>query len=198
MSVKTITPQDLYRRMKLGHNVIVIDIRSPREYQKGHIPGATSYPLDDFDVEMLIHKVCVPFPTKPTIYITCATGQKSPEACQLLEKAGYEYITKVEGGMKAWLKQGLPRNIIKPDPSQVQHISMRQQIQITVGTIVVLGTLLGTLVNTGFLAISLLAGVGYVYEGIFGTDYLKQTLLKMPWNQESSGEPSFFKNINWS
>jgi rhodanese-related sulfurtransferase len=199
MSIKMITPQDLYQRMKLGHNVIVIDIRSPRDYEKGHIPGATSYPLDSFDVEMLIHKVCVPFPEKPTIYITSATGDdQTQEACHRLEEAGYEYITSVKGGMKAWVKAGLPRNKMTPDPSQAQHMSLHQQIQITIGSIVILGTLLGTFVNTGFLAISLIAGVGYVYEGVFQTDYLKQALLKMPWNQESTGEPSFFKNIHWS
>jgi hypothetical protein len=63
-------------------------------------------------------------------------------------------------------------------------VSLRQQIQIALGLLVTVGTLLGTFVNMGFLAITMIAGVGSLYEGIFGTDYLKQILLKMSWNRE--------------
>jgi rhodanese-related sulfurtransferase len=193
MSIKTITAQDLYRRLKLGHNVILIDIRSEQDYHRGHIPGATSYPLEGFDAQALIHKVCVPFPTKPTIYITCDSGKKSFEACEHLAQQGYEFIIRVDGGMKAWRQAKLPlQKIVLTDPSLIP-INLPQQMQISVGSLVVLGTLLGTLVNTGFLAISLLVGAGYIYEAIYETDYLKQILLKMPWNQASSDEPSIFK-----
>jgi rhodanese-related sulfurtransferase len=169
--------------MKLGHNVVLVDIRSQREFAKGHIPGATFYPLEIFDAKALIHKACVPFPDQPTIYITCANGSKSKEACQQLADEGYEYITKLEGGLKAWNAAGLPIHKINLSPSENHTFKLKQQIQIAIGVMVTLGTLLGTFVNTGFLAISLLAGLGSIYEGVFGTDYLKQILLKMSWNK---------------
>jgi rhodanese-related sulfurtransferase len=184
MTIKTITPHDLYSRMKLGHSVVLVDIRTQREFVKGHIPGSTFYPLEIFDAKSLIHKACVPFPDQPTLYVTCANGSKSHEACQRLSDEGYEYIVMLEGGMKAWTAAGLPLNkIINPPPTSPQ-LKLKQQIQIAVGLMVTLGTLLGTFVNTGFLAISLLAGLGSIYEGMFDTDYLKQALLKMSWNKE--------------
>lgn len=184
MSFKTITPHDLYRRMKLGHNVIIVDIRSQREYANGHIPGATYYPIELFDAKALIHKACVPFPDKPTIYITCANGSKSRDACQRLADEGYEYITLLQGGMKAWNTAGLPLNKIYLPPSAELPLKLKQQILILFGFVVTVGTLLGTFVNTGFLAISLVAGIGAIYEGIFGTDYLKEWLLKRSWNKK--------------
>lgn len=198
MTIKSITPQDLYRRMKLGHNVVLVDIRTQREYEKSHISGATMYPLEEFNAPALIHKVCVPFPDLPTIYITDASGSKAPEACKLLADEGYEYIIMLEGGMRAWTAKQLPTKKVNRTPSPHQLISLKQQMQITVGAVVTVGTLLGTFVNTGFLAITLFAGIGYIYEGIFGTEYLKEALLKMSWNRPPSAEPSFLKKIHRS
>jgi rhodanese-related sulfurtransferase len=198
MTIKSITALDLYRRLKLGHNVVLVDIRTQREFEKGHIPGATMYPLEEFNAKELIHKVCVPFPDLPTIYVTGASGSKAEEACQRLADEGYEYIIMLEGGMRAWTRANLPTNKIKETPLPHQLINLKQQMQIAVGIVVTLGTLLGTFVNTGFLSISLLAGIGYIYEGLFETEYLKDVLLKMPWNQEGPREPSFFKKIHHS
>lgn len=195
LDIKTITAQDLYRRMKLGHNVVLIDVRTTREFERKHIAGSTTYPLEGFNAQALINRVRAPFPTLPTLYLICSTGALSREAAKRLADANYEYITIVDGGMKAWNKERLPTIKRESIPTTVHSLEIRQQMQLAVGLAVTLGTLLGTFVNTGFLGISLLAGVGYAYEGIFGTDYLKQFLLGMPWNQEGESEPSFFRKL---
>lgn len=187
MTIKTITPKDLYRRMKLGHNVVLLDVRTQNEFEEGHISGAMSYPLESFNAEAVIHKISPPFPTPPTIYVTCASDSQSTKACKRLADAGYEYIIMVEGGIRAWRGAGLPIKRIKENVLLFQPLQIRQQIQVVVGSLVILGTLLGTFVNPGFLAISLLAGTGLAYEGLFGTDYLKQALLKMSWNRQING-----------
>ena len=187
MTIKTISPQDLYRRIKLGHNVALFDVRSQDEYEEGHIMGASLYPLKSFNNDManILQKIHLSYSVPPTIYVICASGSEAGEACQYLADTGYEYIIKLEGGMHAWITAGLPviRRKIKEKPPLLPSLHITQQIQIAVGLVVTIGTLLGTFVNTGFLAISFLAGVGFTYEGLFGTDYLKQALLKMFWNK---------------
>lgn len=187
MAIKTISPQDLYRRIKLGHNVALFDIRSQEEYEESHIMGANLYPLKSFNNNTvnILQKVHLSYAVSPTIYVICASGSEAGEACQHLADDGYEYIIKLEGGMRAWITAGLPviRQKIKEKPPLLQPLRMNQQIQIAVGIVVTIGTLLGTFVNTGFLAIPFLAGVGFTYEGLFETDYLKQVLLKMFWNK---------------
>ena len=58
MTIKTISPQDLYRRMKLGHNVVLLDVRSQEAYDEGHIIGAHLHPLASFDANNIIDKIC--------------------------------------------------------------------------------------------------------------------------------------------
>ncbi len=183
MAIKSITPQDLHRHMQLGHKTVVLDVRPSFEYGEGHIKGAESYPLEYFSADGFIQNVCVQNPTLPTIYITCASGTQAKETCELLAAAGYEYLAFVKGGMRAWNAAGLPVQRLKDGFFPTTQMDIAQQIQIAVGSIVAIGTLLGTFVNTGFLAIPLLAGVGFAYEGFCGTQYLKDALLNMSWNK---------------
>jgi len=190
MQIKTITPQDLYRRLKLGHNAVLLDVRLQAEYERGHIPGANLQPLQSFDAANIIHKACAPFavlPTAilPTIYVICASGPESMKACQLLADAGYEHIINLEGGMRAWIAEGLPIKKIgydKPEKNDIaippEQSQTNPKMAITIGSVMTIATLLGTFMNTGFLVVPFLAGVGFIYEGLFGTDYLKRTLLK--------------------
>ena len=184
MTIKTITPQDLHRHMTLGHHVLLLDVRTQDEFEEGHIPGAILHPLEFLDPEGSIQKIHLAYPNLPTIYITCDSEAKSIEAYEGFEAAGYEYLAIVEGGTHAWEEADLPIERLK-EILPFNKMGIPQQIQIIVGSTVTLGTLLGTFVNTGFLAIALLAGVGIAYEGLFGTDHLKQMVLKMSWNQEA-------------
>jgi rhodanese-related sulfurtransferase len=183
MTISTIRPKDLFRRMKLGHNVVLLDVRPQNEYEESHIVGAKSCPLEDFNAEAVIQRVNAPFPAPATIYLTCTTGSDSTEASQKLKRAGYEYITIIEGGNRAWQKARLPFRYIKPNSGFLGFLDINQQIEIAIGGIVIIGTLLGTLVNTSFLAISLIAGFALAYEGVFGNQFFKRILSKMSWNR---------------
>jgi rhodanese-related sulfurtransferase len=181
MTVKTIKAQELYQHIKLGHNVVLIDVRSVEEYDRCHIKGAISYPLESFHAQALIHRVLARFPSPPTIYITCASGNDAPIAAQHLVSSSYDFVCVLQGGTKAWLAQKLP--VIKKQT--VQHtVSLSQQMQIAMGCIVTLASLFGTFVHPVFHLFAFLAGVGYTYEAIFNTQYLKNFLLKASWNQE--------------
>lgn len=179
MSIKTITPHDLYKHMQLGHKVILWDVRTPSEYEEVHIMGSELVPLETLDPETLLRKIKAIYPTLPTIYITCASGTRAEGACKHLVAAGYEYLVQLEGGTTAWEAAGLPVERKKMKPNLVQ------QMQMITGGIVTLGTLLGTFVNTGFLAIPLLVGAGLIYAGFTQQCYLMELLKTVSWNQEN-------------
>lgn len=184
MTVKTISPRDLYRHMSLGHQVLLLDVSAQNEFECAHIAGALLHPLESLDPENTVQKISIVYPSLPTIYITADSDDRSIEAYQQLEAAGYEYLKVVEGGTPGWEQSGLPIERVS-EILPFEKMTISQQTQIIVGSVVTLGTLLGTFVNTGFLAIALLAGVGFAYEGLFGTDYLKQMVLKMSWNKDA-------------
>ncbi|MBX9806080.1 MAG: rhodanese-like domain-containing protein [Alphaproteobacteria bacterium] len=184
MTIKTIIPMDLYRRIKMGHNVVLVDVRTQDEFDEGHIQNALSFPIEFFFAKDVIQKINTTYPESPTIYVISGSGSKANEATLLLAAENYEYIMLVEGGMQAWEKIGLPVRRPRSKLIAGQHLEITQQILIAIGGTVTVATLLGTLVNSAFLAITLLAGMGIAYEGIFGTDYLRQFLARMSWNRE--------------
>ena len=78
---------------------MILDIRSRREYEKGHIKGAVNLPYDH-----LLERVCLP--RDKIIVIYCERGAASMAEGKLLAESGYE-VRSVIGGMHAYRGQYL-------------------------------------------------------------------------------------------
>lgn len=80
--------------VKLGDdNVVVIDVREPEAFEKGHIIGAINHPLgqlDTFDGDR-----------SKEYLVICQAGVRSLQAAQLLSERGY-HVRSVSEGMNAW------------------------------------------------------------------------------------------------
>ena len=93
--------------------VNLIDIRAKNEFREMHIPGARSLPF----AELASPKG---FPryrrTAEHVYIVSDDQGRSSLASGILRASGYMNAMVVDGGMKAWIGQGLPvsRNFISP------------------------------------------------------------------------------------
>jgi len=74
----------------------LVDVRHPREYEVGHLPGAQLIPLDELpdhlgDLD----------PEKLTITY-CAKGIRSRAAAAFLSGSGFKEVYSIEGGLEAW------------------------------------------------------------------------------------------------
>jgi len=79
-------------------DTLVIDVREPEEFLKGHIENAISTPLGNLPShlpKLETHK------NKPVL-IACQTGTRSASAGKILTKAGFEQVFVITGGMQAW------------------------------------------------------------------------------------------------
>jgi len=74
----------------------LVDVRHPREYEGGHLPGAHLIPLDE-----LPDRLGDLDPQKLTI-IYCAKGIRSRAAAALLLGSGFREVHSIEGGLEAW------------------------------------------------------------------------------------------------
>ena len=83
----------------------------------------------------------------------------------------------IEGGTDLWSERGLP--VEKGKGS----ISLERQVRIVAGTLVFLGTLMGTVVNQYLLIIPGFVGAGLIFAGITDTCAMGLLLAKMPWNK---------------
>ena len=79
----------------------VIDVREPMEYVSGHVPGAELVPMGHLPGRLS------DLPKDRTVYLVCATGNRSLAMTDFLRRAGIE-ATSVAGGTQAWAAAGLP------------------------------------------------------------------------------------------
>jgi len=86
----------------IGKDVQLIDVRSAKEYNNGHIDDAVN--IDISDKENFKQEVNKLDKSKP-IYIYCHVGGRSNRASKVLETIGFVEIYDFSGGWKAWSKQ---------------------------------------------------------------------------------------------
>ena len=82
--------------------VYFLDVRTPMEWQAGHIPGATLLPLAALAVGS------GELPVDETILIYCRSGNRSLQAMNLLDSVGFMNLSSMDGGIEDWITAGYP------------------------------------------------------------------------------------------
>jgi len=83
-----------------ARDVLVIDVRQPSEFRRGHIRGSMNVPLPHLSGRL--HRI----PQGRPVVTVCATGHRSAAAARVLERAGFE-VENLAGGVRAWAQAGL-------------------------------------------------------------------------------------------
>lgn len=78
--------------------LLVVDVRTPKEFAAKHIPNATLVPLEELDKR---YRMDVP-DTREKIFVYCSSGERSRLACDLLARAGYTNLYNIHDGLQAW------------------------------------------------------------------------------------------------
>lgn len=74
----------------------VIDVRTPGEFDMGHIPGAKNVPVDTLSAE------AAGWDRSATYVIYCATGSRSAEAISMLTSLGFKNLAHFSTGFNSW------------------------------------------------------------------------------------------------
>ncbi|AGH82230.1 rhodanese domain-containing protein [Psychromonas sp. CNPT3] len=86
-------------------NAIVVDVREPADYKKGHIVHAkniTQSQIDDGKLSMIeSHK-------QTPIIVVCDSGLRSKASAIKLAKAGFTNVNNLDEGMSGWVSENLP------------------------------------------------------------------------------------------
>jgi rhodanese-related sulfurtransferase len=100
---KRLSPLDAVRLIN-DRQALVVDVRAPSDFKKGHILNALNVPqtklgerLGEFGKD-----------TARPIVVYCALGGVAAQASHQLKKAGYTEVYPIRGGLNSWLGANLP------------------------------------------------------------------------------------------
>lgn len=81
---------------------LLLDVREPAEYARGHLPGAVSLPQAELASRL------EELPRDRPILVVCESGSRSCRSAQFLTQMGFERVANVAGGTHAWRTAGKP------------------------------------------------------------------------------------------
>ncbi len=102
-SAPQIPPQEVTRLIN-HHDATVIDIREKTAFAKGHILGAMNLPL----TELADRLPKLALDRDKPIVLYCQAGSTSGGAVEPLNKAGFDKIFRLKGGLLEWQDSNLP------------------------------------------------------------------------------------------
>jgi len=97
-----VEPQDAVKL--INADAVVIDLRSPEAFARGHIVNAKNLPFEDLPA----NKDKITKYAKKTIVAVCDAGITSNKAVDSLRKSGIENVFGLKGGINAWTQANLP------------------------------------------------------------------------------------------
>ena len=172
-NLKTISATRAAELMRSG--AVLVDIREADEHAREKIPGARHHALSRVDKDTPLRA------GDDVVIFHCRSGARTKGNAARLAAATPKCETYIlEGGIDAWKKAGLPVALDRGQP-----IDILRQMQITAGSLALLGIVLGTWLNPNFYALSAFIGAGLVFVGVTGICPMVRLLTRMPWNRRA-------------
>ena len=172
--MENINAQEFKRRLESGQPIVLIDVRTPAEFEELHVSGAKNIPLGALNQESL-EKIAL---KGCNVFFICQSGGRSSQASQKVESMGFWNVTNILGGTTAAKEAGL--HLTK---GLRKVMSIERQVRVIAGVLVLLGVVLGFFVSPSFFYLSGVVGAGLAFAGL--TDFCGMALVleKCPWNQ---------------
>ena len=100
-AVRTIAV-DEFEKLTKQPDAVILDVRTPKEFAEGHLPGAVNI---DWKAKDFADKVAGLDKGK-TYLVHCALGGRSHSACEKLGKLDFPNVFNLDGGLMAWQRAG--------------------------------------------------------------------------------------------
>lgn len=118
------TPEVFSKRLHETPDAQLVDVRTPEEFEKGHLKNALNMNVNSSDLE----KRSVYLDKEKPLFVYCYMGGRSAKACEYFKKMGFKVIYDMQGGYSAWTDDSLP---VENRKTINTGISMEQFNQLT-------------------------------------------------------------------
>ena len=103
-AIKNIDSDEALNVIKNNPDMLIIDVRTPAEFNAGHIKGAKNINIADSDFKSRIEKL-----ERDSNYLVyCRTGNRSGRAIKLMEQLKFKSIYHLQHGITEWVGEGKP------------------------------------------------------------------------------------------
>ena len=85
-------------------DAVVIDVRTPKEFSRGHLAHALNY---DWNGHAFQQQITHLDKAKP-VFVYCRSGGRSSAAAESMRQQGFQRVYELNGGIIKWRKAGLP------------------------------------------------------------------------------------------
>jgi molybdopterin/thiamine biosynthesis adenylyltransferase/rhodanese-related sulfurtransferase len=104
-AVRAITPTQLAGLLAAAADPprpapVLIDVRDPAEFARGHLPRAQNRPLAELEADLA--RGAPALPRDGTLVFVCRSGVRSQRAAAFGRRAGLQQVLQLEGGLAAW------------------------------------------------------------------------------------------------
>jgi len=99
-----ISTGDAYALIQNSSKIVIIDVRTPLEYQSGHLDGAIN--LDYYSDGFLNNLTSLD--KNSTYIIYCRTGIRGGMALETMRDLGFKNVYNIIGGLTQWAQEGRP------------------------------------------------------------------------------------------
>ena len=83
-------------------SVVVLDVRTPGEFQSGHLSNAINVDYEGSNFEGEVQKL----DKSKTYAVYCRSGRRSGLATEIMAKVGFKSIFNLDGGIENWQAAG--------------------------------------------------------------------------------------------
>jgi len=94
-----LTQEDWKAQMEADADGVLLDVRTPEEFEAGHIPNAKL--LDIRQPETFVAGIQA-LDASQSYYVYCRSGARSAQACQLMKQMGIDQAYNLLGGFMEW------------------------------------------------------------------------------------------------
>lgn len=154
-------------------DTLVVDVRTPGEYETAHIPQSVNIPVDQVDT----HLRRIVSNAGGRMVLVCQTGPRAVQAHKKLTEAGLSDVAVLEGGMNAWIASGG-----QVESTGKARWSLERQVRLVAGLIV----LVAVVASVWFPAAKYVAGfigAGLVFAAVSNICMMANLLAKLPYNR---------------
>lgn len=158
----------------ISNDAIIIDIREDDEYARERILGAVNVPLSSWQSECFDS-----FSKDKPLIFHCQSGNRTKQSIEKIQALGWSQSYILDGGLMAWKQSGNTTQSSRSKPFPIMR-----QVQIVIGTMVLLGVILSYGVSPAFNLLSAFFGAGLLFAGITGSCGLANLLMRLPFNKK--------------